>query len=180
LAAVCPERKDLEIANVAALKPELLFITNAPAPYKNTETGKEITVSEYQEGVKRLLERVAPDVGKLVFLAAPPVEKDVRQCYSPRTSPSECLTTVQEPWKRFGGADAKAAAAFGGVRIDTRPLFCVSDRCPAFAEGIPVKFDNTHITDEYGRHIAPAVVALLAENGISLTGGETSEQPPAT
>jgi len=180
LAAACPERKDLEIANVAALKPELLFVTNAPAPYKNTQTGKEITVSEYQEGVKRLLERVAPDIGKPVFLAAPPTEKDVRECYSPRTSPSECVTTVQEPWKRFGRADAKAAAAFGGVRIDTRPLFCLSDKCPAFADGIPVKFDNTHITDEYGRHIAPAVVALLAENGISLTGGETAEQPPAS
>jgi hypothetical protein len=123
---------------------------------------------------------VVPDVGKLVFLAPPPADKDVRECYSPRASPSACVTTVQDPWKRFGAADAKAATALGGVRIDTRPLFCASDRCPAFADGIPVRFDGTHITDEYGIHIAPAVVALLAENRISLTGEPQPEQPPAS
>ncbi|GAA4147932.1 acyltransferase family protein [Leifsonia shinshuensis] len=180
LQAACPARKELEIANLATLRPEVLFVTNAPAPYKNTETGKEISVAEYQAGLKRSIEHVASNVGKVVFLAAPPSDKDVRECYSPRTSPAECVTTVPDRWKTFGAADAKTAAAFDGVRIDSRPLFCVSDRCPAFADGIPIKFDSTHITDEYGRHIAPAVVALLAESGVSLTGGEATEPPPAS
>ncbi|MEN2737622.1 acyltransferase family protein [Microbacterium sp. X-17] len=166
----CPGRKELAISNIAAMKPEMLFIANGPAADINLDTGKKITAAEHQEGLKRYLERVTREAGKVVLLTPPPAQKDVRECYSPRASPAACVTTVTGSWKKYALSVEQTMAATGGQVIDTIPLFCVTGKCPAFADGIPVKFDSTHITEAYAQHIAPAFVALLAEKQVSLTG----------
>ncbi|MFE4952309.1 acyltransferase family protein [Leifsonia sp. NPDC056665] len=168
--AACPGRKELAISTVAEMRPEIVFIANGPAADINLDTGKEITPAEYQQGLKRYLERITPDAGKVVLLAPPPAQKDVRECYSPRSAPADCVTSVQPTWKKFTMSAEQTLTETGGQFVDTKQLFCVSNKCPAFVDGIPVKFDMTHITEEYARYIAPAFVALLAESGVSLTG----------
>lgn len=168
--AACPGRKELAISTLAERRPDVVLIANGPAANIDLDTGKEITPAEYQQGLKRYLERITPDVGKVVLLAPPPAQKDVRECYSPRTSPAECVTSVQASWKKYTMSAEQTLKETGGQFVDTKELFCVSNKCPAFVDGIPVKFDMTHITEEYARHIAPAFVALLAESGVSLSG----------
>ncbi|MEY9953517.1 acyltransferase family protein [Leifsonia sp. EB34] len=168
--AACPGRKELAISTLAEKRPEIVFIANGPAADIDLETGKKITPAEYQQGLKRYLERITPDIGKVVLLAPPPAQKDVRECYSPRSAPADCVTSVLASWKKYTTSAEQTLTETGGQFVDTKELFCVSNKCPAFVDGIPVKFDMTHITEEYARYIAPAFVALLAESGVSLGG----------
>lgn len=142
--AGCPARKERAITDIAALKPDVLFVAN--------------------------LKQVAPDVGKVVMFAPPPSDKDVRECFSPRNSPDDCVMTVQTFWLERGQVEKRLAGEVGGVWFDPRPLVCVGSRCPAFAAGIPTKFDLVHLTDEYSRHFAPAAGALLSRDGVERSG----------
>ncbi|WP_434317624.1 acyltransferase family protein [Leifsonia sp. P73] len=166
----CPARKEQAIENIATLKPDVLIISNTYLPLKEVSTGAVFTPAAYAKGLRAYLERTGPNVGKVVLLAPPPADKDVRECYSRRTGPDACVSTVNSRWKAIAAAESSVASAFGGAWIDTLPLFCASSKCPAFAAGIPMKFDDLHLTEEYSRHIAPGFVALLAAREISLAG----------
>ncbi len=170
----CAERNELAIGEIAKLKPTYLFITNVPSALK-VEDGSELTMSAYEAGLTRFLDRVGPNVGKTVFLTATPNEKNLMKCYSPRISPKQCTGGVQPSWEAVTGAEKRVAAAIGGVWVDTRPVYCSGDVCPPFADGIIIRFDATHITDEYSVHIAAGIVALLNQSGIRLTKDNSEE-----
>ena len=175
----CAERKELAIAEIAKLKPTYVFITNVLTDLK-VEDGSELTAKLYQEGLERYLARIAPNTGKVVFLTNTPTEINFMKCYSPRVSPKECLSHTQPVWKSLGLAERKAAATVDGVWVDTRPVYCSGDTCPSFVDGIIVRFDYTHITDEYSIHIAPGMVALLDAAGVQLRqSSEAPAEPPA-
>jgi peptidoglycan/LPS O-acetylase OafA/YrhL len=169
----CPEHKVRSIENIATLKPDVLLITNTYTPY-NTVDGDRVTEDAYQAGLRSYLNKVAPNVGKVVMFAPPPSDKDVRECYSPRSAPSDCVTKVQTYWLERGKLEKRLAAEAGGVWFDPRPLVCVEANCPAFASGLPTKFDLVHLTDEYSRHVAPAARALLSRDGAELYGSGDS------
>ncbi|MGH1522631.1 acyltransferase family protein [Leifsonia sp. L25] len=175
----CPGRKEQAIETIAAMKPDIVVVSNTYIPLTKTSDGKTFTPKEYADGVRPFLVRIAPNVGTVLLLAPPPAEKDVRECYSPRTGPDACVSTVPSRWKSMGSAESALATEFDGAWIDSRPLFCVSSRCPAFAAGMPIKFDDIHLTEEYSRHIAPAFVELLARQQISVTG-EAVARPPSS
>ncbi|MFE4952308.1 acyltransferase family protein [Leifsonia sp. NPDC056665] len=172
----CPGRKAQAIDNIAELKPDVVIVSNTYIPLNKTSDGTPFTPDEYAAGLRPFLERITPNTGKVLLLAPPPAEKDVRECYSPRTGPDACITTVPSRWKAMGKAESALAAEFGGAWIDSRHLFCVKSKCPAFASGMPIKFDHIHHTEEYSRHIAAGFVALVAQQGISLTGAQEGER----
>lgn len=166
----CPAHKSQAISVLESLKPDLLLITNTYTPYKTVD-GDDISQDAYASGVRSFLEKVSGSVGKVVMFAPPPADKDVRECYSPRSAPKDCVSAVQKFWTERASVEEGLAREFGGVWFDSRPMFCVGARCPAFAGGIPVKFDLVHITEQYARHIAPSFVALLKQAGVTLAGG---------
>ncbi|CAM5313629.1 acyltransferase family protein [Leifsonia shinshuensis] len=168
----CPGRKAQAIDNIAELKPDVVIVSNTYIPLDKASDGAPFTPDEYAAGLRPFLERIRPNTGKVLLLAPPPAEKDVRECYSPRTGPGACVTTVPSRWKAMAKAESALAADFGGAWIDSQRLFCVKSKCPAFAAGMPTKFDHIHHTEEYSRHIAAGFVALLAEQKISLTGAK--------
>lgn len=170
-AAACPIRRAESLANIEELKPSVLIITNSYLTQKHPDGTAPISLDEYGTALKSYLDKVAPQVGTVALVAPPPADKDIRECYSPRTSPKDCVSQVTETWKKRASAEAGWAASVpNGQWIDTRPLFCVQNSCPAFAAGIPTKFDQVHLTEEYSRHIGSGMVALLADKGISLSG----------
>lgn len=165
----CTARKELALTDIATLKPDVLIITNSYLPPHQASDQATVTFREHAQGVQRYIEKLTPDVGRFVLLAPPPADKDVRECLSPRTGPRDCVSTVTSDWKGMAAGDEKLVGD-SVVWIDSRALFCEKSKCPAFADGIPIKFDRTHLTEEYARHIAPAFLALLTEKDVSLTG----------
>lgn len=166
----CVTRTAEVVQELAALKPDVLVVTNSYLTPKVTPD-RLVTVAEYSQGIARQLEKVADDAGKIVLLAPSPADKELQACYDPEQGPRACVSRVTEQWSEIAATERRVAATVGGVWVDSRPLFCLSTGCPAFAAGMPTRFDRVHITDEYSVHVAPGVAALFARAGVSLTTG---------
>ena len=175
----CPGRKEMAIKAIAELKPEFVFISNLFTPVQIVGGGK-VESADYKAGLQETVKQVAENTKKVVFFSAAPAERDVRECYSDRTSPAECVTSVTSRWTSMVAVEKQVAAEVDGTWIDTRSLYCVSGRCPAFAAGVPVKFDDIHITEEWSRHIAPSALALLANAGVTVFPGAGQTADDAT
>ncbi|MFF1252992.1 acyltransferase family protein [Pseudarthrobacter sp. NPDC058329] len=156
----CPGRIEAAIDTINNIRPELVVITNG---YKGTirETGKPVTSAEWNAALTRTLTKFAASAGKVVFLAPPPSGANIEDCYDRFSSPNDCLTTVESAWSSFVAAEQSAAKQFKAEVIDTRPLFCQANRCPAFVGTTPVKVDHVHLTQAYVEKIAPAIDAAL-------------------
>jgi peptidoglycan/LPS O-acetylase OafA/YrhL len=76
---------------------------------------------------------------------------DAGACSPPRS------TAVNEPGIT---AESAATAAGGGQYADLTELFCTADRCPVVVGNTLVYLDQSHLTFEYARLLAPAIAAL--------------------
>ncbi|WP_206491980.1 acyltransferase family protein [Rhodococcus sp. KRD162] len=156
--AACPERKAAAIAAVNEVKPDVVVITNL-----HTDIAAELWIP----GVKRLTDQFAPNVGKILILAAPPNDKKPADCYTRTSTPADCLSRVTDTWKARSRADRNLAYRVGGTYVDTRSLFCTPDNfCPSFVGTTPMKSDSAHMTIEYGAKVAQAFGELLDANGV--------------
>nr|WP_276073976.1 acyltransferase family protein [Mycobacterium paraense] len=66
-------------------------------------------------------------------------------------------TAVNEPGI---AAESAATAAGGGQYADLTDLFCTANRCPVIVGNTLVYLDQSHLTFEYSRLLAPAIAAL--------------------
>ncbi|BBX74504.1 hypothetical protein MSHI_24100 [Mycobacterium shinjukuense] len=57
-------------------------------------------------------------------------------------------------------AESAAVNAGGGQYADLTELFCTTNRCPVIVGNTLVYVDAGHLTLEYARLLAPAIVAL--------------------
>jgi hypothetical protein len=57
-------------------------------------------------------------------------------------------------------AETAATKAGGGQYADFTKLFCTADRCPVIVGNTLVYFDQSHLTSEYSRLLAPVIGAL--------------------
>jgi hypothetical protein len=155
----CPGRKADIAALIAADSPELVVVANA-FTLGHTATGTNLDVTALVDSTVRETAKYNA-AGRLVFLAPPPLGADLGQCYSPVSSPQACVTTVSDEWSRFAAATSATAAASGDVFIDSLPYSCANGQCPAFAGGIPTRYDRVHFTPAYAEHIAPVLRRAL-------------------
>jgi peptidoglycan/LPS O-acetylase OafA/YrhL len=101
---------------------------------------------------------------KIVFVQGPPVDKAISECYTPSSSPSDCVGSVRQGW----GADEKklAASVENGVYVDSVPWFCIDGSCPSFVGGIPMKKDLNHMTPAYAERLGPVIRETLSGAGV--------------
>jgi hypothetical protein len=145
----CGPRKDGIAAQIVADKPDLVVMSNAFTE-GNAADGSPLSAAALVES--EMAEGASYGV-KVVLLSPPPLGADLGQCYSPVTSPQNCVTTVSPIWHAFADESAKAGPLF----ISALPFSCVDDTCPAFAGTIPTKYDPSHMTVAYSTHVAPAI-----------------------
>jgi peptidoglycan/LPS O-acetylase OafA/YrhL len=125
-----------------------------------------ISVDE-QALLGKFLASVRPLVGKVVVVFPSPKEKNLAECYTPQSKPRDCLSNITAPDLKgmsiYGDISEKNGATF----IDTRELFCVNDKCPAFVGPFITRTDNAHLSPEYSAHIAPALLELFHQAGVN-------------
>lgn len=157
----CGARNAESIRTVQELQPDAVFIANSYAP--RTELGKSapMSSSQWAETVRTAASELAVDQSKVVFLAAPPADKDPKECYNRVGSPSDCVSAIQSSWSEAFNAESRMATTNNWSLVDTRSLYCVGRFCPAFVGELPTKSDRAHITIEYGEKIAPALRELM-------------------
>ncbi|WP_432676786.1 acyltransferase family protein [Rhodococcus pyridinivorans] len=158
IGAACPGRKDEAIAVVNEVRPDVVIISNR---YDATPSG------EWAAGMSKLTSQFAANVGKIVFLSAPPDDITIGDCFNRISSPADCISKVTPTWRDRARIEKILAERLNGLFIDSRPWFCtIDDYCPSFVGTTPVKSDKVHITPEYGAKISPAFAEALREAGI--------------
>ncbi|WP_320536346.1 acyltransferase family protein [Pseudarthrobacter sp. IC2-21] len=164
ISEACPARIASAVETINRVKPELVVITNG---YKGTvkDTGKPVTSAEWGGGLSRLTAKFSAAARKIVFLVPPPSGPSIEECYDRFSKPSDCLTTVDGGWSQFLASEQSVARSINAAVIDTRPLYCVSNSCPAFVGTTPVKVDHVHLTQAYVQKITPAIESALVKAG---------------
>ena len=102
-------------------------------------------------GAKVLVLGPVPDPHSVVPICLSAHLDDVTAC-TPRRS-----TAVNEPGI---AAESAATKAGGGQYADLTELFCTTDRCPVIVGNTLVYVDESHLTFEYSRLLAPVMGAL--------------------
>jgi peptidoglycan/LPS O-acetylase OafA/YrhL len=162
--AACPQRKADVRAAIAADPAQLVVVSNAYTLGRTTD-GADLSASALITATQAETATYGMP-GRIALLAPPPLGADLGQCYSPLSSPANCLSGVDSTWKDMELAAEAAAAASGDHAVSALPFSCWQDVCPAFAGTLPTKYDQTHLTVAYAEHIAPALRWSLASVGL--------------
>lgn len=169
ITANCESRKTQAVDAIRSLSPDLVFITNTYEPRVPAGQSEPLTPAEWVTSTRSIVDQFIDQTGRVVFLAPPPSDVNLADCYSKLASPSRCVSEVTDQWEGQAEAEAALAADIGGSFVDSRDWFCADGRCPAFAAGVPMKSDQVHITPAYQRVIVSAVAeTLLAKPSLRL------------
>ena len=115
----------------------------------------------YVQGLLDVADRVEAAGARFVLLGPAPLGPNPLGCGGPLQHPDDCLGST------FGNFDATTyafsdAAQRGGLGfINTTPWFCVDTRCPIFAAGRLVRFDDAHLTRQFATYLAPLLREVL-------------------
>lgn len=153
----CPERKNAAVEAINALKPDVVFIANGYGPRTVVGTTQPLTPVERADSTQKIVDRIKGAAANVVFLTAPPSEKNVTKCYTKVSNPADCISGVTDQWSAVARAEEVLANKLGAQYIDSQQWFCVNGRCPSFVGTTPVKQDEVHMTQDYAKKIGPAI-----------------------
>lgn len=159
IGAACPERKASAIRAVNEARPDVVVISNE---YRNGDPAK------WSAGVTRLVDQFAASVGRIVFIAPPPHDVKIGDCYNNVNKPADCLSHIIDKWSAIADLERGLALEYrGGEFIDSRDWFCTRDGyCPSFVGSTPTKKDIVHMTADYADLISPAFAEALNKAGV--------------
>ena len=160
--ADCARRNASAVAAINRLRPEVVFLSQVPRPKAD---GKEMSAQEWRDGVAKQWAKVQVKA-KLVILEPPPRDVDISQCYTRRSVPADCVSTITNEWLDRSKSDQTFAANLGGVFVNSAQWFCVNGACPPFVDSVPTKMDAYHMSPAYAKRIAPAVLERLRKLGL--------------
>jgi peptidoglycan/LPS O-acetylase OafA/YrhL len=164
----CPQRKADAVKAINDMHPDVVFITNAYGPRTLPgQTKPMASQDEWQASLRALVDQFAGNVGKVVFLAAPPADADIASCYTRSSQPADCITNVSSGWEFQSSAEQNLASKYrNALWVDSTPWFCAFKQCPSFVGATPVKSDANHMTVAYGTKIAPVMLETLMAQDI--------------
>ena len=140
-----------------ALHPDLVVMSDSASGIMRLASGKRgaPAIREWAAGMKQALAAMSWPGRRMVVLSPNPTGPDPAECVTAVALPSSCETSVQPwyVWKRI--AERNAADLFGATYVDASPWFCYHDRCPVFANGLPMRWDPSHLTTSYSRMLTP-------------------------
>jgi hypothetical protein len=167
----CPAHNADVIAHIKRSRPDIVIITTTFEPLVNVRTKEVVTPEEFAEGMDAYVSTFASSVDRIAILAPPPASANVHSCYTPQSSPQDCVTTVTDRWLAVASVMTDRAPEMGALFIDSRPLLCIDRSCPPFAAATPTKLDLGHITGAYAEKIAPAMLELFEASGLLSEAG---------
>ena len=166
VSGACPARKQQVVDLIDQTKPNLVVISNVYDDNKTDKSGRRLSFSDWGDVLGRMLEKIRGSGAKIVLLSAPPPDKKLSECFGKRSSkPADCISVVTSAWRSVAETERKAAAAVGGLWIDSRPWFCSGRQCPSFVGATPTKRDWAHMTPQYGEKIYRAIDESLKQAG---------------
>ncbi|WP_127498887.1 SGNH hydrolase domain-containing protein [Actinoplanes solisilvae] len=148
----CDRFRDFVTAQIAAIRPELVIVTNASFSQKRGQ-GRLVTADEWQAGLTQTLRALRRSAQNVVVLGDTPVlDESAPECLAARRSDiSRCATTRAVATSRvWNAADFEAARAAGAGYVSVLPWLC-SAMCTPVIGNVTVYRNRFHLTGTYGR-----------------------------
>ncbi|MFD1492063.1 MULTISPECIES: acyltransferase family protein [Microbacterium] len=161
--AACPQRK-LDVRALAGADPADLVVVSNAYTLGRTVDGRDLSPADLLAATHAELSTYG--AGGVVYLAPPPQGGDLARCFSPVTGPAQCLTAVDQTWRDMHAAAEARAADTQAHAIGSLEFSCWQDACPAFAGGLPIRYDATHLTVPYAEHITGFLAWSLGARGL--------------
>jgi peptidoglycan/LPS O-acetylase OafA/YrhL len=162
----CSEHQAWVTAQVAELQPDVIIISDSALSLRRLVSAAEDSAAEaewttaYSAGLAAL-----PQDTTVISLLTPPGGANLQSCYTPISSPSDCVEPMSEAWETLKGAEQSAAASAGVAFIDTGAWFCSRNACPSFINTAAVYADTGHLTAAMSERLAPVIAEALVAAG---------------
>ncbi|WFR68615.1 SGNH hydrolase domain-containing protein [Curtobacterium flaccumfaciens] len=164
----CIEQRADAIAEINASKPDIVLVTHGYDGVAQlvgrpslSDAGKE-----WEGAAGRFVDAVAESGARVVFVAAVPQGRSPGECAALRTSgPDACTSELSKAYEVGADAERRVAEARSTAAfVDSSGWYCVEDRCPIAVDGVLVRKDGQHLTQEFAERLAPVLRdAVLAE-----------------
>lgn len=176
---LCSQRKETAIGIIEESQPDVVIVANTYLRFVNFATGAQATPSEWDAGFRALMARVAPHAGAMVALPPPIPDRDIVECFTPLSSPADCVSSMSATdWAAMASMQRAAMDELEATFVDNRAWFCdEAGRCPAFVDSVIVKKDQAHITADYARFIIPVVDEVMRAAGVFGEPGAVDDAP---
>lgn len=160
--AECSSRNAQVKDYAAASNADMVLVGNTSLLPNAAKSSSPITVTSWSAGLVAAL-NTAGATSQTIVLSAPPADIDIRECYKPNSTPAGCMSAKTSAWQTVTSAEGKSVASVGAKYLDTSPLFCVENFCPAFVGTVATKRDQTHTTLAYAELISAPLWEMLSE-----------------
>lgn len=164
----CPVRKQHAIDYINANKPTVVIVSNQYSGYYRVGVDRKMTADEWIDSVRPMIDQIRGSTTKMVWLSAPPADKNIEECYGKRSSvPADCISRVTSQWRTMAETEQRLAESVGGLWVDSRPWFCSAEQlCPSFVGSTPTKHDTVHLTRAYEDKVYPVIGESLQAAGV--------------
>lgn len=166
----CEGRKNSAVDLIDTIRPDAVIVSNAYTDERVQGASRDMTMAEWADSLRRIVERFRGSTKSVVLLSPPPSDAPIRDCTSKRKSkPADCIGTIPDLWKSKADTERRLARGIGAVWIDSRPWFCRSKgQCPSFVGTTPARFDRVHMAVPYASKVAPVFAETLRAAGVSI------------
>ncbi|MGK3948142.1 acyltransferase family protein [Microbacterium sp. K2] len=158
----CEEWRAAAIEYATRVQPDAVYLVVTRA----TPASPEVLV----EGIRDIAEELtASGIQVIAVRDNPRFDVDMYECaleeseVAPGTAAASC--DVPEPGFAIGDDLDDLAEAEGVIAVDFRPWLCPEGVCRASIGNIAVYIDDNHISDTYGRTLAPMLQGMLEVGG---------------
>jgi len=166
----CHEHQELIPRRIEELKPDLIVVTSSPSPVRNLLVSQATGADAYRQWGQAAVASLAgfAETAPVVVLQAPPRGKDLLECVTRLSKPTDCVSTPTPNYFDFSRTEKGAvnALAASDVRyVNTQDWFCSEDiQCPAFIDRTPTFVDGGHLTVDAARSLGPLLVNSLGKS----------------
>lgn len=143
----CADRIDDAIAAVNEHRPDVVFVTSQWATHRVAGAEKAVPFDEWSAGAEAALDRLAAPT---VYVAPPPFEVNIGECYSGLASSQSCISDVNTAWRQSVDVmTARAERVDDFTFVTSRDWFCHYGQCPAVVRGELTRSDLVHPGQRY-------------------------------
>ena len=149
-------------SELTALKPDVIIVADSYHTLNRLTSGAygAKAVAEWKVGFAAAAAAL-PDAATKVVLFSPPGGADLQECFTPISSPADCIGSPERSWEDLRTAESEAADLAGMTFVPTEQWFCIKERCPSFVGRAAMYADSGHLTATSSSHLTDVVREAL-------------------
>ncbi|ELT45960.1 putative acyltransferase [Arthrobacter nitrophenolicus] len=163
----CTAHQAWAAETVKGMNPDLIILSDSALSLKRLVSNAEGPAAgdEWSTAYGAALDSLPPS-SQVITLVTPPGAKNMQECYTPLSSPSDCSGSITREWETLKTTEAAATTAKGKTFIDTKDWFCLEGTCPSFAGNRAIYADAGHLTGIFSAELAPVVAEAFTKAGV--------------